>query len=61
MIVKSKRIKVSLKAKAVVAAVRGDRTINEWASQSGVHPIHITLHFLITILVSLISPPFVFN
>jgi hypothetical protein len=39
--VKRRRIECSVKAKASLAAVRGDRTTSELASQFGVHPTHI--------------------
>jgi transposase len=38
---KRRRIEASLKAKAALAAVRGDRTTSELASQFGVHPTQI--------------------
>jgi len=38
---KQRRIESSLEAKAVLAAVRGDRTTSELASQFGVHPTQI--------------------
>jgi transposase len=39
--VKRKRIDASVKAKAALAALRGDRTSSELASQFGVHPTQI--------------------
>jgi hypothetical protein len=36
-----RRSRATLKAKAALAAVRGDRTTNELASQFGVHPMEI--------------------
>lgn len=39
--VKRRRIEAALKAKAALAAVRGDRTTSELASQFGVHPTQI--------------------
>ena len=38
---KRRRIEGALKAKAALAAVRGDRTTSELASQFGVHPTQI--------------------
>jgi putative transposase len=38
---KRRRIEAALKAKAALAAVRGDRTTSELASQFGVHPTQI--------------------
>jgi transposase-like protein len=38
---KRRRIEASLKAKAALAAVRGDRTASELASQFGVHATQI--------------------
>ena len=38
---KRRRIEAALKAKAAVAAVRGDRTTSELASQFAVHPTQI--------------------
>ena len=38
---KRRRIEAALKAKAALAAVRGDRTASELASQFGVHPTQI--------------------
>ncbi len=38
---KRRRIEAALKAKAALAAVRGDRTISELASQFAVHPTQI--------------------
>ena len=38
---KRRRIESALKAKAALAAVRGDRTTSELASQFGVHPTQI--------------------
>jgi transposase len=38
---KRRRIEAGLKAKAALAAVRGDRTSSELASQFGVHPTQI--------------------
>src|SRR4030043_219986 len=38
---KRRRIESSVKAKAALAAVRGDRTASELASQFGVHPTQI--------------------
>jgi transposase-like protein len=38
---KRRRIEAALKAKAAVAAVRGDRTSGELAGQFGVHPTQI--------------------
>ena len=38
---KRRRIEAALKAKAALAAVRGDRTTGELASQFGVHPTQI--------------------
>jgi len=38
---KRRRIEPALKAKAALAAVRGERTISELASQFGVHPTQI--------------------
>ena len=38
---KRRRIEAGLKAKAALAAVRGDRTTSEPASQFGVHPAQI--------------------
>jgi transposase-like protein len=38
---KRRRIEASVKAKAALAAVRGDRTTSELASQFGVHPTQI--------------------
>jgi transposase-like protein len=40
---KRRRIEATLKAKAALAAVRGDRTTSELASQFGVHPTQIGL------------------
>jgi transposase-like protein len=31
-----------LKAKVVLEALRGERTLNELAAEYGVHPLHIT-------------------
>jgi transposase len=39
--VKRRRIETAVKAKAALAAVRGDRTTSELASQFGVHPTQI--------------------
>jgi transposase len=39
--VKRRRIEASVKAKAALAAIRGDRTTSELASQFGVHPTQI--------------------
>jgi transposase-like protein len=36
---KRRRIEPALKAKAALAAVRGDRTTGELAGQFGVHPV----------------------
>ena len=41
MAAKRRRIEAALKAKAALAAVRGDRTTSELASQFGVHPTQI--------------------
>jgi transposase-like protein len=41
MVVKRRRIEASVKAKAALAAIRGDRTTSELASQFGVHPTQI--------------------
>ncbi len=41
MAAKRRRIEPSLKAKAALAAVRGDRTVGELAGQFGVHPTQI--------------------
>jgi transposase-like protein len=38
---KRRRIEASVKAKAALAAIRGDRTTSELASQFGVHPTQI--------------------
>ena len=38
---KRRRIEAALKAKAALAAVRGNRTTSELASQFGVHPTQI--------------------
>jgi len=38
---KRRRIEAALKAKAALAAVRGDRTSSELASQFGVHPTQL--------------------
>ena len=38
---KRRRIEAALKAKAALAAVRGDRTMGELAGQFGVHPTQI--------------------
>ena len=38
---KRRRIEAALKAKAALAAVRGERTTSELASQFGVHPTQI--------------------
>ena len=38
---KRRRIEAALKAKAALAAVRGDRTTGELAGQFGVHPTQI--------------------
>jgi transposase len=38
---KRRRIEAAVKAKAALAAVRGDRTTSELASQFGVHPTQI--------------------
>jgi transposase len=38
---KRRRIEATLKAKAALAAVRGNRTSSELASQFGVHPTQI--------------------
>jgi transposase-like protein len=38
---KRRRIEASVKAKAALAAIRGDRTTSELASQYGVHPTQI--------------------
>ena len=38
---KRRRIEAALKAKAALAAVRGDRTTSELASQFGAHPTQI--------------------
>ena len=38
---KRRRIEAALKAKAALAAVRGDRTVGELASQFAVHPTQI--------------------
>ncbi len=38
---KRRRIEAALKAKAALAAVRGDRTIGELASQFAVHPTQL--------------------
>jgi len=38
---KRRRIEAALKGKAALAAVRGDRTTSELASQFGVHPTQI--------------------
>jgi transposase-like protein len=38
---KRRRIEAGLKAKAALAAVRGDRTTSELAAQFGVHPTQI--------------------
>ena len=38
---KRRRIEAGVKAKAALAAVRGDRTTSELASQFGVHPTQI--------------------
>ena len=41
MAAKRRRIEAAVKAKAALAAVRGDRTTSELASQFGVHPTQI--------------------
>jgi transposase-like protein len=41
MAAKRRRIEAALKAKAALAAVRGDRTMGELAGQFGVHPTQI--------------------
>lgn len=41
MAAKRRRIEAALKAKAALAAVRGERTTSEVASQFGVHPTQI--------------------
>ena len=41
MAAKRSRIEATLKAKAALAAVRGDRTVGELAGQFGVHPTQI--------------------
>ena len=41
MAAKRRRIEAALKAKAALAAVRGDRTTGELAGQFGVHPTQI--------------------
>ena len=41
MAAKRRRIEAALKAKAALAAARGDRTTRELASQFGVHPTQI--------------------
>ena len=38
---KRRRIEAAVKAKAALAAVRGDRTTSELASQFGVHPTQL--------------------